>query len=273
MGERLQPGNLISRGNTSDVWEWTPTTVVKLLRPGVPEHWAQLEADITNQVHSAGLPAPATDGTVVIRGRPGIVLQRIRGESMWDRMKARPADVPNLLSTLVTLQGDLHQTVSLKGVPDLASRVHRKIQEASVVPAEDRALAAVVLASLPVGSSLCHGDLHPSNVILTDRDVVVVDWFDAANGHPLADFGRSALLLRPTSGLGAPHLPGSTRDLGVLLRRCYLDELSRRGWIELGQLATWEAVLAVARMAEPVETDELVRIWEQWRGAARTSRA
>lgn len=33
-----------SSGNTSDVWPLSPSTVVKLLRPGIPARWAEVEA-------------------------------------------------------------------------------------------------------------------------------------------------------------------------------------------------------------------------------------
>jgi hypothetical protein len=43
-----------------------------VLHEGIPEHWASLEAEITQRVHAAGLPAPATDGVVEVDGRPGV---------------------------------------------------------------------------------------------------------------------------------------------------------------------------------------------------------
>ena len=47
-------GELIARGNTSDVWRWTGTTVVKVLRPEIPSHWAGLE----HQIEMPAAPDP-----------------------------------------------------------------------------------------------------------------------------------------------------------------------------------------------------------------------
>jgi hypothetical protein len=44
----------------------------------------------------------------------------------------------------------------------------------------------------------------------------------------------------------------------------YVSVLVRRGLIEPESFATWEAVVAVARMSEPVPTDDLVRLWQGW---------
>lgn len=192
-------------------------------------------------------------------------MQRIHGTTMWDRIESEPAEALTLMTTLVTLQEDLHATASLAGIPEMSTRVTTKVSEATALPACERETASAVFEALPVGASLCHGDLHPRNVILSDRGITVVDWFDATNGHPMADRARTSLLLRPAMAAGASHLPGSTAALTGRLRRCYLDELARRGLMRHGDFDTWEAVLAVARMAEPVETDGLRRLWDEWR--------
>ena len=262
----LRRGELLAHGNTADIWALSATTVVKLLRPGIPEHWAQVEADITSRVHAAGLPAPAVDGVVTMDGRPGVLLERVGGQTMWDRMRDSPSDLAHLVRTLVDLQMQLHDT-TIHGIPDLADRVRRKIGEALSLSPAERGAAARALGTLPRGSSLCHGDFHPCNVLFSQRGVVVVDWFDAANGHPSADYARTSLLMRADSGADLTHLPGSRVDPASAVRRAYLDELLSRDLVDEGELARWEAVLAAARLAEPVEKEHLLRLWFGWRAA------
>ncbi|MEX0666946.1 MAG: hypothetical protein WD313_01300, partial [Acidimicrobiia bacterium] len=94
-------GDLIARGNTSDVYSWSPTTVVKVLRQDMPRHWATLEAEITGLVHEAGFPVPAVEEVVVVDGRPGIVFERVDGMSMWEQMLDAPNDLQRLTCALV----------------------------------------------------------------------------------------------------------------------------------------------------------------------------
>jgi hypothetical protein len=56
------------------------------------------------------------------------------------------------------------------------------------------------------------------------------------------------------------------------LHDTYLASLSRRGRIEDG-FGAWEAVLAVARMSEPVQTSDLHAIWSRWRATAASRAA
>jgi hypothetical protein len=267
-------GDLVARGNTADVWHWTPRTVVKVLHPGIPAHWAALEADITRCVHEAGLPAPATEGIVEIDGRPGIVFERVEGESMWARMKASPAGLRGLVEELVDLQVTIHAAGPVDGLPDLVTRLHDKIDEAGQVSVAERAAAHDLLASLPGGSALCHGDIHPANLLRSPRGWVVVDWFDAAIGHPVADLTRSSLLMRPPAPGQASnkHLDGATRDVLDRLHGAYLSVLGDRDLMDGSPFSAWEAALAVARMSEPVQSADLVSIWRSWREARPQAR-
>ncbi len=255
----------IARGNTSEIWPWTKGTVVKVLRPDIPRHWASIEADILWRVHGAGLPVPATDGVVEIEGRPGIVLERIAGDTMWERMKAEPDRLPALVDALVDLQSQVQGT-SVEGLPDLDRRLASKIDEAVQVSARDRRRVQSMLADLPAGAALCHGDFHPANIVMADRGVVILDWFDAATGHPDADLVRSSLLMRPPWSESAwpAHLGGTTRSFLESLHDRYLTTLLRRGHVDPGSFAGWEVVLAVARMSEPVPHDDLVGLWRRW---------
>ncbi len=257
---------LIARGNTSDVFAWTEQTVVKVLRPEIPRHWASIEADITRRVHAAGLPVPAIDGVVEVDGRPGVVFERVPGPTMWERMKASPGEVPSLVDALVGLQSDLHAT-SIRGLPDLARRLGSKIDEAVQVSAAERQEAQALLATMEHDKALCHGDIHPANIVVAERGMVILDWFDAASGQAMADLARSSLLMRPAQdhSLEPSHLVGATSDLLDRLHCGYLASLARRDLLERQSFAGWEAIVAVGRMSEPVRSEDLVCLWERWR--------
>jgi aminoglycoside phosphotransferase (APT) family kinase protein len=260
---RLPSGEPLARGNTSDIWPWTERTVVKVLRPGIPAQWASIEADIVERVHAAGLPVPGCDGVLELEGRAALVLERIEGESMWERIKARPTEVASLVRRLIDLQLEVQATV-VDGLPALTERLAHKVDEAMALPDDERWAARTMVAELPVEHALCHGDFHPANLVLSAGGTVILDWFDAAVGHPVADFVRSSLLLRPPDTPSA-WLSGATPHLLDVLHCDYLTGLVGRGLIEPATFAAWEAVMAVGRLSEPVPTGDLLAIWGRWR--------
>ncbi len=256
-------GAPIARGNTSDLWAWSDYTVVKVLRPGIPAHWATHEAETIARVHAAGLPVPETEGVIDFDGRPGIVLERIEGVAMWERMKSHPTAVPELTIQLLDLQTEV-QLTRVPGLPSLAGRLRMKISEAEQLPTDERQAAQELLELLPVGVALCHGDFHPANIILSKRGPIILDWFDAGRGDATADYVRSSLLMRPPSDRSS-WLAGATPELLDQIHSHYITELVRRGVFDAQTFGAWEAVMAVARMSEPVPDTDLLAVWDSWK--------
>jgi aminoglycoside phosphotransferase (APT) family kinase protein len=116
---------------------------------------------------------------------------------------------------------------------------------------------------------LCHGDLHPGNVIMASDGPVIIDWFDASRGDQVADIARTSLLMsaRSHGREGPSHLPGASRDALDQARRSYLNAVSD---LASGpdDVRRWEAVVAVARLAEGIAPAELLAIWHEWRSSA-----
>jgi aminoglycoside phosphotransferase (APT) family kinase protein len=260
---------LIAHGNTSDVFRWGSDAVVKVLKPGIPTDWANVEAETTDLVHATGLPAPAVLDMVVVGGRPGIVFEYIDGESMWDRMLAKPDEVAALSRTLADLQTSLNATPAPDGLPSLHDRLRRSIQNAARLTGEDRALATALLEGLPAGNALCHFDTHPENVLLSSNGPVLIDWFDAVAGEPAADVVRTSVLLR--HGPSSDHMHDATPDTVWCVHEQYMARTMTRPDLRDEDLVGWLPLVVAGRLAEPVQAEALLRMWDQW-AAVRDSK-
>lgn len=119
-----------------------------------------------------------------------------------------------------------------------------------VVAALDR-LAADMPA--PGGEVICHGDLHPFNVMTTDERLVVLDWTGALLAHPCFDLAFTELLLA-----NPPlHLPGALAPVGrlagrLLARRFIAIYARANNTVSLESLG-WFRVLHSARVLVEAE--------------------
>jgi aminoglycoside phosphotransferase (APT) family kinase protein len=111
---------------------------------------------------------------------------------------------------------------------------------------------------------LCHGDLHPSNVIVSNRGPVLVDWFDASRGDRVSDVARSSLTLLAEGEATPSHLPGSDPGTLAALTRAYLSRLRESLDISPGLLSRWQAINAAARLAEGVPREPLLEVWRRF---------
>lgn len=254
----VQPGPLLARGHTSDVFELGADAVVKVLRREVPRSWAQVEAHSTAAVHAAGYPTPEVLDLDEFDGRPAIVFERIDGPSLWACMRAAPRRIPAMAAVMADLQVQLHQAPAPAGLPGLHDRVGAKLAEAPGLTDVARAAVEQRLHDRPRGSVLCHGDVHPGNILMTDRGPVIIDWFDAVAGDGTADLVRTSLLVRPLSRHrgSLPHLAGATRGILELIHHEFLRTVLT-GQPDLGpDMVSWEPVMAASRLAEGITSHQ-----------------
>lgn len=256
-------GPLVARGNTSNVFEWGEGAVVKVLLPGIPGDWATREAETTDLVHAAGLPAPAVLDVIVVGSRPGIVFERIDGASMWDQMLQRPDEIPSLSLALAEIQAAINETPAPTGLPRLTERLAENIDNAQGLTAAERDAALLELGEVPDGDALCHFDVHPNNVLMGPAKPVIIDWFDAAAGDPAADIMRSSILMRQDAV--EIHLDCVDPSIISRVHDEYVDCVLRTRGIPIDDLLRWETTLLASRLAEPIPETVLSKLGELWR--------
>jgi aminoglycoside phosphotransferase (APT) family kinase protein len=251
------------------VFAWGRDAVVKVPFASTPEAWIHFEARYTAAVHDAGAPAPRFLGIETVNGRAASVYERVHGRSMWEHVLERPEQTSAHMRSLAELQADLFSLVPPVSLPALRDRLTCKIRRAAA-RFDPTLVAALELLPAHTYARLGHGDLHPGNVIMSSDGPVLIDWFDAARGDPLADVARTSLLMstRAHGGRGPSHLPGSNRVLLDLARDSYLEAITDLVAPERSELGRWEAVVAVARVAEGISTEALLAIWHEWRWAS-----
>ena len=262
----VELGEQLATGSRSAVYAWGRNAVAKVPFAATPEAWIHFEAHYTAAVHDAGAPAPRFLGIEMVDGRAASIYERVHGWSMWDHMVEHPGQVAAHTRSLAELQAHLFTIVPPVALPAQRDRLTCKIRAASA-RLDPSLVAALELLPPTTPSRLCHGDLHPGNVIMASGGPVIIDWFDAARGSHVADIARTSLLMSTRAhGPGGPgHLPGAQPDMLERVRDSYLEAIADLVDPDPGDIRRWEAVVAVARVAEGIATDALLAIWREWR--------
>lgn len=264
MAPSLNEDTRLASGCTSDVYAWTEGTVIKLLRSDIPPAWAEHEARVSTAIHRHGLPIPEVVDLVVVDGRHGVVSQRVEGPSLWQQMCTRPKHIAELVPVFAGIQQLIHSAGLPPEIPDLVGRMQTKIRAAEQLSDPDRSECRQILSTLPRGAALLHGDLHPGNILMSRSGPMVIDWFDASIGHPVADIVRTSILIRPSLGGSVPlHLPQATDAMLHTLHDTYLRSVAGPLQHAPSVIRSWEAVVGASRLAEPAEVDEdaLLELW------------
>lgn len=199
------------------------------------------------RVEETDLNIPKIKTIEVVDGKWSIVMDYIEGTTLSEMMRKNPEKEDEYLELFV----DLQRTVLSKRVPmlnKLKDKMQGRISEAKL-DATTRYDLHTRLDSLPKHYNLCHGDFHPSNIIITkDGTPYVIDWAHATQGNASADVARTYLMF---------YLEGKEQ-----LAEKYLQLYCKKSDTAKQYVQKWIPIVAASRLtkAKP-EEDEFLRRW------------
>ncbi len=255
-------GTKLAVGRTAEVFHFGPDRVLKLYREGCPEAVARTEYENTLCVHRLGLPVPQVFEVGASDGRHGIVMELVEGESLTAIVLRAPWKIKWAAGLLAELHARVHSHRTDQ-LPSLKICLGRRLAESTNLEEEAKSKALEILQTVPDGDTICHGDFHPDNVILTPNGVASIDWLDAASGSSVYDFAQTRLLL----SIAMPEESGVSKRLAIRgvrawFARIYDTEYRALVEVDRDELERWISIAAAVRLTEgvPGEQKTLMRI-------------
>lgn len=232
------------------------------------------EIIIQQQVAAAGFPTPivrASGGPDGRLGRAYMVMDRADGSPLLSGLGGGAiAQLPRLAAsiaeTLASTMAKLHsldpQLVEgrLAGSCDVGTTVAEMLDgleaTATVYGRTDLGAAARWLiehSPTPAAEVICHGDLHPFNLLVDgDRQVTVLDWSAALLGARSYDVAFTSLVIaEPPLPVGAVLRP-VVRGAGRLLSRRFVRRYQHHAGITIDkhELRWYQAVVCLRALVE-----------------------
>ncbi|GFN30046.1 phosphotransferase family protein [Paenibacillus xylaniclasticus] len=247
----MSKGALIGKGMTADVYEWGEgRRVVKLYNDWFQTDWIHQEASINQAIQEAGVHAPAALEYVEVEGRRGLVYEKIIGVSLLKLIEASPQRIEEYAGAMARLHSSIHQCRTTQ-LPRQKERLKNFICQSQSVLGERTERICRYLLSLPGGDSICHGDFHPDNILMTEDRSYAIDWVDANIGDPMGDVTRTSLMIQ--TPYNPTDIPAEMlRQLKEKLNRTYLEEYFRLTGTSEEQLECWILPVAAARLRENI---------------------
>ncbi len=211
------------------------------------------KADILNEalndarVEETGLNIPRLLGVTMVEGKWAIANEYIPGKTLAQLMEENPDKEDEYLDLFVELQLDVHKH-SCPMLNLLTEKTQHKIS-ATKFDATTRYELHTRLASMRVHKKVCHGDFHPSNVIITpEGKVYILDWAHATQGNASADVAQTFLML--------------TLEAKEKLANKYLDLFCKKSDTAKQYVQKWIPIVAAAQSVKgKPEEQELLNKW------------
>ncbi len=202
--------------------------VAKVYREGQPRKQVFQEAFTLAVVGEMGIPAPGVYGVETFLGRTALLMEQVKGDSLWDIVQKFPEKAEECMDKVVDLQIAMHRAQTTEFRP-IKLVILGTIIGSPGLSEEEKERLIKKLAGLPDGYSICHGDFHHGNILVANGVFRIIDWAEVAIGDPAADAARTYMDL----------LPGNRHDAEM-----YLAKYSAASGKTRDEILSWLPVIA-----------------------------
>lgn len=259
---------IIAFGRTAEILSYGDQQVLKLFRPGMPEHLVESEFNITQNVFRQGISCPEPIEIIDYADRKGIIYSRLDGKTMLTSIVQNSSEVNEEAARMARIHCMIHGK-SVSNLPKQKDILFERIEHAPILSSEEKKQIIRKLNALPESNRVCHGDFHPDNIILEENKEWIIDWMTGMQGNPAGDVARTILMLK----LGTlpeeipSHLITLFADIRNQLLTTYTNEYLMNSDITIEEIHQWMVPIAAARLNEWIpeqEKNELVKLIREY---------
>lgn len=192
----MKYGKIIGVGNTATVYEWEEGKVLKLFYQGYPKEAVEREFNNAKAIRNMDFLKAKAYEISLLEERMGIVYDRVEGESLLDWVM-RTGDVQEC----AVYMAKLHKAIvknRISNVPNYKEFLKCNIVNSISANLKKREEVLQMLDKLLDGNTLCHGDFHPGNILISDGHTIVIDFMNVCHGDFLYDVARTVFLVEYT---------------------------------------------------------------------------
>lgn len=247
----------IGLGRQAEVFEDNNGLAIKIYNTSVPIENIEYEAEISKKIYDVYNRAPKFYNIWHQNGSYGLQFELIKGEMLSIQMRRHLNCVRRYAREFGKLHREIHAN-SIKGLKssiekyEWGLRQYKKLDESILY----RLLEFVKNSHAEL---LCHGDLHPENIMIDENGYMrVIDWVDAYSGNPLSDVARTYYLL--SKGTSPEKKPYYFKLIESIVKRViakeYLHSYFSNKVIPKREFDIWKLIIQICRYNEGIQEEK-----------------
>ena len=213
---------------------------IKLFEAGYSKADILNEALNQSRLEETTLNIPKVLEVTTVDGCWAIISELVEGKTLREKLEEEPERKEEYIGLLVDIQSQIYkETCPL--LNRLRDKLGRKLAQ-SDFDATTRYALHNRIETLPRRNSICHGDLSPSNIIITeDGTPYIIDWSHASLGNECADVALTYILFLHSDGADTANF--------------YLDTFCEKSSTDRQRVLEWLPIVAAAFSAEHPDAD------------------
>ncbi|UKS28441.1 aminoglycoside phosphotransferase family protein [Paenibacillus sp. HWE-109] len=262
-------GKCVGKGSSCEVYEWGgDDKVVKLFHTNTSSEAVQLEYRNSSAAWKSGLQVARPFEQFIWEGRPGIIFEKIVGETFLDRLfeglysfkKIDFGEADSELRLFARVLNDIHKANVSDIDTDQKDHLKAIIGRPPLFTNDEISAIHAYIDRLPGKRQLCHGDTNPNNLILREGSPVMIDWMHAAVGNPAADVAEVCVMIE--YAVLPPETPASVdkffQEWRQVAYRVFMDEYCRLSGVTEEEIKSWYVPCAARSIASGALSDEQI---------------
>lgn len=256
-------GNKIGEGGCSEVFEIGDNQIIKLVKENTSIEAAKREYLNNFIAWECGLPVPQPFDLIEVDGRPGIIVERILGETIMERIIKQAIYNDEIIRDDIRLTAqqlyNVHKTlIAGHDLPKQKNVIKSNILSVNYLTAHEKESVISLIDSLPTSQRMCHGDPNPGNIIIqNDGNAVLIDWSNATVGNPEADIAEYVLMVR--YAILPAHFREDIRHEFEFIREklinIFMDEYTKLSGITYDDVVPWLTPIAARKLSADAVSD------------------
>lgn len=251
-------GKLIAIGGTADIYDIGNGKVFKRFHDNKPDYCIDNEIACTSSEVAICLGAPKIYERINDERGRGIIMEYVVGQSMLEVMLRDGADfdIEKNAGELAKIQFKVN---GMDGgqFPKGHNVIHERIVKAKCLDEDTKSKFIKLLHSLPQGNGVCHTDIHPGNVIISENGFRLIDWCDTMCDSAWFDVARTLLIFESVTEIPGVNQEDLSRSL-CAWKKYYRTAYEKLAGKSEEELETWMAIAAVTKLEE---VDEINYPW------------
>lgn len=223
---------LIGIGGVGKVYRLDGDTIIKVFREGTTMDEVRREITMSKEAFVLGMPTAISFDIVKVAPSSenpaecfGLVYELLKAKTLSTYVKQHPNQLDNCARKYADLLCGLHQIEVPEGgkIPSALERERQQIEQIRCYfPEESINMLLSIVDHIPSGNRLLHLDLQTKNVMVQDKELMLIDMGEVSYGHPLLDLGHAYSAMVNLIG-DYDNIIGMPRELGLRLWNKAID--------------------------------------------------
>lgn len=200
---------LIGSGASAKVFRVSEDRVLKVFKPHLAPILAEREFAFARLAYNSGIPSPKPIERRQVNSTDAILYEFRPGTNLDAHTLPRPWRYRRATYQMADLHAAIHAVESEIVVQEFPDSYLQKaffrtlISYSERLPEHLRQHCLDMLEKLNDGTSLCHGDMSPSNLMIHNGECFAIDWSLATIGDPAGDVAFTWVGISDLSQLGS----------------------------------------------------------------------